>query len=226
MLEYLSKTIFVNKMPKRKYSSYKPVKRYRRRAFKRVVRRRIGRTPMRSMSNPNKIYTFVRCGSLATTTGANAASAAAIQAALNTLTNSSDFTNMFDEYRLCKVITTIWLSYPPSAGAFTTTSFTPTIYWVRDRNNTATPGSVAEITEYAGFRMRRLTNEKNLKIVFVPNTLTTTGGSATMPVYSPWLPTSDATITHYGVKYIIDYLPTGAQVNFLVKYVVQARNCK
>lgn len=217
-------------MPLKRRASFLKLPSYKRRSFKRPrfakrFTRRFSRIS-RSIASPNKIYTFTRCGALATTTGANAASAAAIQAQLNTLTNSSDFTNMFDEYKLSKVVVTIWLSYPPDAGGFTTTAFTPTIYWVRDRNNAATPGSVTEITEFAGFRMRRLSNEKNLNIVFRPNTLTTTAGTALMPCYSPWCPTSDATVSHYGVRYIIDYLPTGCQVNFLVKYVVQCRNCK
>lgn len=212
-------------MPKRVRSAFtKTAPRYKRRRMMKIrpYRSRFSR----SSTNPGKVYTFVRCGALATTTGAGAASAAAVQAQLNTLTNSSDFTNMFDEYRLNKVIVTVWLAYPPDSGALGTTAFTPTMFYVRDRNNATTPGSVTEITEYAGFRMKRLSNQRNTKIVFKPNTLTTTGSVVGNPSYSPWLPTSDATISHYGIKYIIDYLPTGVQVNFLVKYVVQCRNPK
>lgn len=208
-------------MVKRYRSGSRSKSRSKSRRYRRYARKsRIGR----SMSLTDRVYTYYRSTTPAGVTGSNAAKYGAIGFTLDTVPNYSEFTALYDEYKLLKATVFIWLQFPPSSGAFTTTAYSPVLFIARDRNTSTAPASTTEVTEYAGHKFRKLSDMKILRFSAVPNVMVNANGYTVKTEFSPWLNTSDATIYHYGFRYAIDYLPTGAAVNFLVKYKLAFRN--
>ena len=145
---------------------------YGKRSFKRrrVMRGRSRRFKGRRGRTP--VHHFRRmCGTI--TFAGNAAFAPWTSGYTNKLADvigPSEFTNLFDQYRLNKVVHKVWLSIDPSAQA-AATSFYPRMFWVIDHDDAAVPSTVDELRQYGNCKTAVLKPDRPITIVYRPSIL-------------------------------------------------------
>lgn len=127
---------------------------------------------------------------------------------LSHLAQVSDFSNLFDQYRINKVVTKFWLRIDPGAQAAATASY-PKIFYVYDNDDTGLL-SQNEMRERAGMRIRVLHPNRPVTCVSKPAVLSEVYRSAVATTYSPkwkqWIDMSTTDVPHYGLKFNIDDL--------------------
>lgn len=145
---------------------------------------------------------------------------------LSNLRNSSDFTNLFDQYRINKVDLYFKLIQNPEAPTTTNipATYYPTLWYIRDYDDSANM-TVANMQEKQGVKRIVMKPDMINKISVTPKfqrmlyqTLTSTG-------YGPaqgWLDCVDASIPHYALKTTMQVPADGAtwQVEVQAKYHV------
>jgi len=141
--------------------------------------------------------------------------------ALSSLRNSTDFTNLFDQYRIDKVDLYFRLVNNPDAQTSTTvaSSYFPTLWYVKDVDDT-TSMTVADMQEKQGVKRVIMNPQTLVKISVVPKfqkmvyqTLTNTGyGPA-----SGWLDCVDTNVPHYALKTVFNVPATGVDWNVEVQ---------
>ena len=137
--------------------------------------------------------------------------------ALNDLTNYTEFTNLFDQYKITKVQIEfkmhtnpyILYSTQPVGGAQAAAPITfPTIYLVNDHDD-ATALTLAEFKERQSVRRFVLAPNKIIKWSVKPAILNqlyrTAVSTAYAPKYGQFIDCAQADVPHYGVKWGIDY---------------------
>lgn len=130
------------------------------------------------------------------------------QFVFNDIPNASDFTGLYDQYKLNFVILKFRLYNSPEAqGVGTNSSNYPTIYYARDYDDINTPTSLAELRERGDCQQRILHANRYTYVKVRPKIL--------MPIYQPVAnsytpirtrPIDMASIAtpHYGLKWAID----------------------
>lgn len=199
---------------------------------KRVARpRMVGRRMNRGSLN-NAIHSFKRLMSPATVTGnvAYAPYQSVTNVTLSGVTNSSDFVNLFDQYRIQYVVMKFWLRIDPSAQAAASASY-PRMYWCRDKNS-STVLSQTEMRERGDTRIAVMNPNRPVVIKFKPNLLnqvlySAVGTSSYEPVYNRWIDTSSAGTFYYGCLWNIDDLTnTNYKVDIETTLYIQCKNTK
>lgn len=128
--------------------------------------------------------------------------------ALNQLPNVTEFSNLFDQYRINFLVYKFYLRIDPSAQTAATASF-PKMYWYRDYDDSAAPSNLNEIRESGRSRVAVLRPDRPVTVKFKPNTLINVWNtgltSATQsPVWDAWVDVANVNTTHYGFKMAID----------------------
>lgn len=149
---------------------------------------------------------------------------------LGALPNVSEFTTLFDQYMITKVITKMWLKIDPSAQTGTSASY-PRLYVARDYDTSSTPGSLNELRQYARCRVLTFNPTRPIVLVSKPNTLALSYTSAVASNYTPkwkqWLDVSDTSTVHYGWLYAIDDLTnTNYKVTIEHTYYFKCKNTR
>lgn len=152
------------------------------------------------------------------------------QPQLNNLLNYSDFTNLYDQYRLDVVELKFYLKISPAAQSASTASY-PRLFWYRDYNDAGTPTSLNEIRENQLCRDTNMDPNRPVVIRFKPNMLAQyyagLGSSAYEPKFGVWADINTPGAAHYGIKYAIDDLTnTNYQVDVEVKYWFSMRQSR
>lgn len=172
----------------------------------------------------NVVHRFKRNVAMSTTTGAGAAILAGNWLALGSLNNSTEFTTLFEQYKLTHMKVRFMLTQDP-AGPSPSTGFVPRIWYVSDKNNATAPASINELREQSGVRCRMLNPYRPVVLNFKPYVQSeVNGGNAVSPKRSPWLSTSGSSIAHNGWKFAIDTLPTGYKLEQEVTVYLSCRN--
>lgn len=143
------------------------------------------------------------------------------------ITNPSDFSNLYDQYRINYIVAKFWLKIDPSAQTAAGASY-PKAYWYRDLDDTSLPTSLNEIRENATAKCVVMNPNRPVTIAFKPNTLNTLYGTALASTYQPvwgvWHDMSQTSTIYYGFKFAIDDLQnTNYQVSTEVTYYLQCR---
>lgn len=130
---------------------------------------------------------------------------------LTTCLNHTEFTNLYDLFRIDMVKVQFYLKIDPSAQTAATASF-PRLYWYRDTNDQGiSPGTfLNEVRENSKGKRAVMNPNKPVTIMYRPNTLSETYRTSISTGYSPkfgqWIGTDTPNMTHYGIKYAIDDL--------------------
>lgn len=152
-------------------------------------------------------YKFVRSAydSLIQT---NAATAAAFGWSfyLSAVPNYSEFTNLYDEYRIdyIKMIFTK-VGLQTNTG---TTIITPNVYYCIDKDDSSPPSNVDQLMQYQSVKIKSVTD--NFTISFAPRFQTPVYISGTSTGYrssTGFLDCTHADVPHHGIKLIMD--PSG-----------------
>lgn len=173
---------------------------YRRRSFSRR-RRRSPRVHVfkRTMRQSINIYNY--------------ASYSSATFNLGQVTNYTEFTQLFDQYKICMIKSVFTFGKtdapinsaigPPTSNQILT-SMMPTFQWWIDRDDNSLP-TAAEASQVERVHRTQMTHP--VKVVFKPNILVMAYEGLMGTAYSPayrWIDCSDHNTPYYGLKYIID----------------------
>lgn len=193
--------------------------RYRRRKVVRRPRRRVRRAgAKRTNLSGNGLHYFKRryvvANITATTSGAGIRSdaAGAMSFNLNSLPNSSEFTTLFDQYKIMKVRLrfipfgdSVNLPISTMSGSNGLVSPGGPLVTAIDYDDSVVPGSAADLLQYQASRVTPI--PKPLSMTIKPKFATEVYRSAIATGYgarSGWLDTTNSDVPHYGVKYYMN----------------------
>lgn len=153
-----------------------------------------------------------------------------VVAGISEVVNPTDFSALYDQYRINYVVAKFWLKIDPSAQTAATASF-PKMYWVRDLDDSVIPGSLNEVRERPDCRIAVMNPNRPVVIKFKPNVLDLVYQSALASTYRPrfksWCDMSNTNTPHYGVKFAIDDLTnTNYKVDFEIKLYFSCKQPK
>jgi len=196
-----------------------PMRRARRarRAPRRAPRVRRGRVP-RSIIPSQPVHTFKRSyyiPAYASVTTANVYGAYAFN--LNDVPNASEFTTLFDQYRINSVR---WRLIPRGSSAEAgTNNNVGKIFSVLDMDDGVAPTSIDQLCQYPSLKTTRTTSDhtRTLRPAFA----TTVYNTSTLSAYGQrrgWIDADYSQVPHYGIKWCIQGT-SGAQIfDLLIDY--------
>lgn len=191
--------------------------RYRRRKVARRPRRRIGRRSGGKRTNLSGVglHYFKRRYVVANITGSTSGAgvrtdaAGAMSFSLNALPNSSEFTSLFDQYKIMKVKLRFIpfgdnVNLPISTMTGTSSLMSPggPLITAIDYDDTTAPTSAADLLQYQASRVTPV--PKPLSMTIRPKFAAEIYRSGLATGYgarSGWLDTANADVPHYGIKY-------------------------
>lgn len=149
------------------------------------------------------------------------------------LVQSSDFSNMFDQYRITKVTYTIQMINNPDAflvigGPTNTqnvTNWYPKVWYVVDHDGGPTE-TISTIKERQGVRCRILHPNKELRISFQPKCRTLTYSTSTSTGYAPKnikIDMSDTNVEHYGLQMVFDANGQNPDDSYPFRFVIERK---
>lgn len=207
-------------MPYRR--SYRPRRTLRRRP-RRMMRRRMYRPRTRLSSL--KVHHFKRFfkGTPITTSAVD--QFAGYSFSFDQLPNYTEFTNLFDSYRINKIVVK-WIPNRTDAAAGTATELEAQFTSALDFTDATAPANMNEMYQYESFKLTRGTRAHTR--VFRPSTIdyvaTSAGANSGNPTWRQWISTSSPTILHYGLKVGIEANNAGAIA--YVPYFTYYFSCK
>lgn len=169
-----------------------------RRRPRRTRRMLMRRKPMRSLTMKRRMAThhFKRTFNGAQFNASNAGPAfAGYSFGLVSLPNYTEFTNLFDQYRINKVV----IKFVPSANAdeIGASKIIPSLHTVIDNNDNTAPTAMTELYEYQSYK--RTQGIYTHTRVFTPscNVDLSIGSS---PKWKQWINSQFANVEHFGLK--------------------------
>lgn len=136
-----------------------------------------------------------------------------IVTSFSNLVQSSDFSGLFDQYRINKVVLFINIVNNPDANQWTNSAtavnqsnWFPKIWYIPDYDGGSTE-TLASIRERQGVRCRFLKPNSVVKLSFTPKCRTLAYSTSTSTGWSPKnikIDMTDVNVEHYGLNYIID----------------------
>lgn len=211
-------------MPKRRgtYASnsrrvYKKRKTYKRRTMRRtgVMRSAIGRTPR------IPTYNFSRrdANTVVTTIPMTQTSVGVAQSfQMDRVINAVEFQNLFDQYKIWKIVLEFKLQSNPYLAASNPTF--PTLYVCNDHDDTSAP-TLVNIKERALTRRYVMRPNSIVRWTLRPATLAESYRSAITVAYTPnfnkWLDITNMDVPHFGTKWVLDNDGVAATVDIVMK---------
>lgn len=148
--------------------------------------------------------------------------------ALSDVNSHSEFTTLYDQYRLTGVMCYVQLLNNPdstyylqSGTAGNASNFYPRIWWSEDRDDSTTP-TLDELKQRQGAKSGILQPNKMMKIWTKPSILIQTwGASAITTGYEPrfsWIDMANPSVQHFGMKFFVDFQGLTSVTNYLVRF--------
>lgn len=195
---------------------------------RRTVRRRKFRR-FRAPRN-NRIHNFTRCAELTNLTTSTVADLmGGMTFKLSNCPNSTEFTNLFDKFRICAIKLEIVPNFTGSDLNPIGTKFSiPNISTVVDYNDVTTPGALTDLLQYNNYKRTR--GQSIHKRYFKPAVLASNYEGAVTSAYTSvwkrWLDTADVDTLHYGIKYHFDQTSTAIAYRCYAKFYIQCKDPK
>lgn len=195
----------------------------------RTTRRTPARGVKRSMVRGSTVvHRFIRRSAPFVFTGVTGTTLlGANQIRFNTVLNSSEFTTLYDQYRIDRVKFTFYLRLDPAAQVAANSTY-PKLYWARDLDDDTAPTVLNTLRERANCKTRVLTPTRPVVIWVKPNIVTelyrTAGSTGYSPKFAQWIDMASSDLLHFGLKYAIDLLPTGCFVDLEQEFHFSCKN--
>lgn len=215
---------------KRKFSrSYGPRK--RRRLLGRSRRAGIYRS-MRSSKSAD-LFSFKRKALVDTVTVTNLSDVLkAYTFSLDKLPSYTEFTNLFDRYRICGVL----VEFMPSVDSFevgpgvSMTAFSlPQVRTIIDHTEDGAPLNFNDMYQYSKCKLTQgnRVHKRYLKPAVLTSAFESTVATAYIPKWKQWLTTDDPATPHYGLKVGINALPSSSSGSMYYRvYATYYFQCK
>lgn len=148
---------------------------------------------------------------------------------LSDVANVSDFSNLFDHYRINKVVVRFWLRSDPGAQAAAGATY-PKLYSVIDYDDSGLL-SQTQMREHPNCRIRAMNPNRPIVIAFTPATLQLTYLSAVASTFTPqfkkFVDMANTGVPHYGLKFNIDDLTnTNYRVDVETCYYISCKGVR
>lgn len=150
----------------------------------------------------------------------------------------TDFSSLFDQYRITKVVFTIQMVTNPNSIQVTNasgngindnriqnTNWFPKVWYVVDHDGGPTE-TIATIKERQGVKCRILRPDEMIKISFTPMCRTLTYSTSTSTGYSPKnikIDMSDTNVEHYGLQVVFDSNGLDPSDTYPFRFVVERK---
>lgn len=155
---------------------------------------------------------------------------------LSDVTNSTEFSDLFDNYMLVGITLTFRLMQNPDANNqinstlfSNAANFYPKLWWVIDKDDGSVP-TLTTIRERSMAKCRILKPNAFVTVhIKMPKPLLTLQSSAITVAPTQWLRTTEPTVEHYGIKLLLDkmgYSGTLFTVGIDKKYFFAFKNSK
>lgn len=192
--------------------------------------RRVGRYVGRKISN--QIHTFRKMIALADITETLSDQHKTYQFNLDQLSDEGDFQNMYDAYKIKKII----LHLEPMLNSSNTNAVAPFQKWLRvvhDYDDVTALTSEDQYLQYGGCKSRKMTSGSVINIPLYPKIQVVNQSSGPSEIYRPvnpgWIPTTHDQVDHLGLKIFIPTLQlTQGYTIFRVRatFIFQMKNTK
>lgn len=196
-----------------------------RRRPRRTRRMLMRRRPRRTLSRFPKTYHFKRTFTGTPIASNTTATFGAYALQFGQLSNSTEFTALFDMYRVNKIVVKFVPNHNSSeVGA---TKAIPNFHTVLDFTDNSTPTTLAELYEYQSWRMTRGTAMHTR--AFIPAVLqdaqeaASSGGA--LPKLKQWISTAQTDVYFYGIKYGAEASAAAGDV-YWTPYITYYYSCK
>lgn len=157
------------------------------------------------------------------------------EVSLSDVIQSSDFSSLFDQYRITKVTYTFQMlnvpqSLQPPNTAITlangqTTNWYPKVWYVVDHDGGATE-TISTIKERQGVRCRILQPNREIRVSFQPKCRTLTYSTSTSTGYAPKnikIDMTDLNVEHFGLQVVFDSNGLDPTDTYPFKFVVERK---
>lgn len=208
---------------------------------RRVVRRRVARRSYRKVYRKrtswisNSYVRINRAHAAASIAGDGITNIqyANFQFSLSQLPNATDFTNLFDQFKINRIKVKVFLDRDYGNGVIPTGEI-PRMYYLQDADGqlSGAPASLNELREYSNCKTWQFNTGKPLTIWLRPSILNwiyRTGGvtEATVPMAPRFISTNYADVSHAGLRVAIENLKSVNQLlRFEATYYMTFRNAK
>lgn len=150
---------------------------------------------------------------------------------LNALPNYTEFTSLFDQYRIT-FVKHIWqLNLAPEAQAAGSAQY-PRLYTFNDFTDTTTPTTLDEFRERQRTKIRMLHPARPVVTTVRPavsaEVFKSLGGVAVnAPKWKVWFPQESPDVNHIGTKYALEnFTNTNYTITLTMKYYIQCKMIK
>lgn len=145
------------------------------------------------------------------------------------LPNATEFSNLYDQYKITYVVHRFFLEIDPSAQAAASAIF-PKLYYVRDQDSLGFL-TLDEMRERSNCRIKVLTPTRPVVVKYKPNLLAEVYRNASLSTYSPkwntWLDIATVDASHFGLIWNIDnFTNTNYKLNVQTKVYFACRNSR
>lgn len=145
------------------------------------------------------------------------------------IANSTEFSALYDQYKLNLVKVQFWLRIDPGAQT-AAAAVLPKLFWFRDMDDNV-PASQTEMRERATCKIAVLRPDRPVTVWIKPNVLQEVyrgvGTTSYAPKFGQWLDMTNTDVTHYGIKWNIDNLTnTNYYVDIESTYYFQCKNTR
>lgn len=141
--------------------------------------------------------------------------------------SSSEFTTLFDQYKILSYTVEFHPRYNGTDFAYTPNNGIPTIYWIYDQDDVALLTQAA-LMEHQYVRSARLTKPIRITVKYpcvaaeVYQSAVTTGYQTRK---APWIDCNSSTVPHYGIKYMVQGQPNSSVImDIRVKWRLALKN--
>lgn len=189
----------------------------------------VGRFVGRKISN--QIHTFRKQITLDQITETGANQHLAYQFNLDQLSDEADFQNMYDAYKIVKIILTL----EPSFSGTNTNAVGPFQRWMRivhDYDDVTPLTAESQYLEYGGCKSKLMSSSRLINIPLYPKIQMDTqaaGATVLRPVSPGWVPTVHDGVQHLGLKLFVPTvgLTVGYGIfNVRATFIIKCKNTK
>lgn len=192
-----------------------------------------GRMAVARNININKdIHFFKRWTTPGSVTGAvgNSPYLTSATTSLSAIVGVSDFTNLFDQFRITHWQLRFYLKVDPSAQAAASAIY-PKLYTCTDFDDSTVPATLNELRERTKTKVAVLNPNRPVIINVKPAVLTLAYRTAVLSSYQPkwkqWLDMGAPDVPHYGLKWALDnFTNTNYTVDVEQRLWFQCRNTR
>ncbi len=143
----------------------------------------------------------------------------------DTLPNVSELTNLFDQWRLAGVVVRVDIPLGLS-NSLSSSSISPLVIYAPDYDDSGSAQKI-DLLQYPQVKVHSFLKDGYTPLMFEfhPKPLRDVAGSGVGTVYgpmetAPWIRTADTTTPHYGIKMLIDFMGTSANVSSPLEFTI------